>query len=77
MSDYIVFWLSKYLADALIVLLVIFAIATGCLLAYLPILFRQLRCKHQSFRETSACDAICNNCGANLGFIENLRSKQS
>ena len=36
----------------------------------LPRLFRQARCKHDgSVRETMACEAICNDCGKNLGFI--------
>lgn len=34
------------------------------------------QCKHESFYETMACDAVCVNCGKNLGFIGNLdRSK--
>ena len=31
-------------------------------------------CKHdQGVGETQACDAICNKCGANLGFIDDWR----
>ena len=36
---------------------------------------RQMRCKHEQYRETMACDAICVKCGRNLGFIQNLRDR--
>jgi hypothetical protein len=31
------------------------------------------RCGHLRVRETMACDAICRDCGQNLGFIQNWR----
>ncbi len=32
--------------------------------------WRQWRCKHDGrINETQACDAICDKCGKNLGFI--------
>lgn len=31
--------------------------------------WRQSRCAHESYSETAACDAVCNACGKNLGFI--------
>lgn len=35
----------------------------------------QSRCKHDGgVGETSACDAICNKCGKNLGFIGKWRA---
>lgn len=38
---------------------------------------KRARCKHDGgARETMACDAICNKCGANLGFIGTWREKQ-
>lgn len=37
---------------------------------------RQSRCSHDRFYETGACDAICSNCGRNLGFIGAWRDKQ-
>ncbi len=30
-------------------------------------------CKHLRVRETMACDAVCRDCGRNLGFIQNWR----
>lgn len=30
------------------------------------------RCRHDSFYETMSCDAICMDCGKNLGFIGDL-----
>lgn len=36
------------------------------------------KCKHQSgVTETSACDAICVQCGKNLGFIGAWREKNA
>jgi hypothetical protein len=34
---------------------------------------KQSRCKHEHFRETMSCDAICKDCGKNLGFIGSVR----
>lgn len=31
------------------------------------------KCQHLHVRETMACDAICRDCGENLGFIQNWR----
>ena len=36
-------------------------------------LMHQSRCKHPRYWENSRCDAICTECGKNLGFIENSR----
>lgn len=38
---------------------------------------KQRRCNHESVRETMACDAICNKCGKNLGFIGSWRKKST
>ena len=39
--------------------------------------FRQARCSHTgSIRETQACDAICGDCGKNLGFIGPWRERR-
>ena len=36
--------------------------------------WKQSRCKHHGgVSETMACDAICNQCGKNLGFIGKWR----
>jgi hypothetical protein len=52
------------------------SIAAGILVTVLLAAFwldsawRQWRCKHTgSIGETQACDAICHDCGKNLGFI--------
>lgn len=38
---------------------------------------RQSKCKHsQGVTESQACDAYCNACGKNLGFIGTWRDKQ-
>jgi hypothetical protein len=29
-------------------------------------------CKHEHYYETGACDAVCSDCGKNLGFIGSL-----
>lgn len=35
---------------------------------------KQAVCRHeQGVNETNACDAICRNCGKNLGFIDKWR----
>jgi hypothetical protein len=35
--------------------------------------FKQTFCFHKNYHETSACDAVCNRCGKNLGFIGTVR----
>ena len=37
---------------------------------------KQRKCKHESYREDRSCNAICNQCGKNLGFIGNIRDKK-
>jgi Zn finger protein HypA/HybF involved in hydrogenase expression len=38
---------------------------------------RESRCKHnRAVSETQACDAICQDCGKNLGFIGTWREQQ-
>ena len=38
---------------------------------------RNLFCKHEEFFETMACDAVCNKCHKNLGFIDYSRKNPS
>lgn len=45
------------------------------LLIMTPRLIRQARCKHLHYHETGSCDAICTDCGKNLGFIGSWRDK--
>jgi len=33
----------------------------------------QKKCPHVKYYETRACDAICSECGKNLGFIGEVR----
>lgn len=67
------FWLAKPLAEALAALAIIVIV----LLAGLPRMIRQARCRHNGdVAETSACDAICRDCGKNLGFIGTWRAKR-
>jgi len=37
----------------------------------------QRLCKHERVSETMACDAVCNKCGKNLGFIGTWRKKST
>jgi len=37
---------------------------------------RQNKCSHDRWYETQACDAICNDCSKNLGFIGTVREKR-
>lgn len=34
-------------------------------------------CKHEKYHETMACDAVCQNCGKNLGFIGNVQKERA
>lgn len=43
--------------------------------AMIPGAVRRARCQHFRFHETRACDAICSDCGKNLGFIDNARAR--
>lgn len=38
---------------------------------------KQSRCKHENYYETRACDAICKECGKNLGFIGTVRRERA
>ena len=60
---------------ALVILTVFVAIIAFVSLAQS---FKQWRCKHEKYgyRETMACDAVCNNCGKNLGFIGTIREQR-
>jgi hypothetical protein len=55
---------------------VAFGIMLVLALIILPRLIRQSLCSHAHYHETSSCDAICNDCGRNLGFIGRIRDHQ-
>lgn len=72
MADFLLFWLAKYLVELAIPALIFFVF----LLAMIPGTIHQMRCRHdRSVRETSSCDAICNDCHKNLGFIDAWRKQ--
>lgn len=71
MSAFILFWVGKYIAQALFIGGV-FIIA---ILLNLPSATKMVFCKHPRYRENRACDAICSDCGRNLGFIQPLRER--
>jgi len=51
-------------------------VALVFLAVYGKTVLSQVRCKHDgSVHETSACDAICAQCGKNLGFIGAWRER--
>ncbi len=62
--------------EAILFLIVVLAIAIIAVLISVPRLIRQSRCKHLHYHETSACNAICYDCGKNLGFIGLIRDKK-
>ena len=63
------------MADVL-TLIVIAIIVTVYTIHEMKIWFKQQRCEHEKYFETQACDAICSNCGKNLGFIGKVREKR-
>lgn len=76
MVEYMSFWWSKFFVEIAVaagIFMIIFVTASALKLRKNII---QKRCKHTDFRETPACDAICNNCGKNLGFIGSVRKKR-
>lgn len=71
MTPVFVITLGDVVGILVAVVAVFFALAI-----WLPTFIKQARCKHDSgVRETMACEAICNKCGANLGFIGAWREK--
>ncbi|WP_423197893.1 hypothetical protein DFLDMN_001533 [Cupriavidus sp. H19C3] len=78
MADYLKFWFAKFIVEHGIELLFI----TICL-GIIAVLsaqkwLRQARCKHGGrLYETQACEAICQQCGKNLGFIGALKRTES
>jgi hypothetical protein len=69
------FWahIGWALGDAVIGLLMIIIVGALWFLFSAPRMIRQARCAHLHYRETGSCDAICNDCGKNLGFIGRIR----
>lgn len=66
MKDALIFWMAQHVANLIVAAFILVA----AVLVILPELIRQALCKHEGpVRETMACDAICQRCGKNLGFI--------
>lgn len=65
-------WILGEIAFVLVAIALALAVIALC---SLPRLFRQNRCQHLRFQETMACDAICLDCGKNLGFIGPQRER--
>jgi hypothetical protein len=75
--EFFYFWIMKALAEAAIGVAIFFALFLLIVISQLPYVFRQMRCKHAcGVHETQACDAICRECGKNLGFIGDWRRRK-
>ena len=73
MKGAILFWLAQHLVNLGLALAMFLIIA----LAHLPRVLRQALCRHDGrVWENGACDAICRECGKNLGFIGTWRAKR-
>lgn len=74
--DYIYFWLAKFVAESIVFSL--FFAWVFALIAFICArnLVRSWLCNHAKYRETQACDAICCNCGKNLGFIGIVKERR-
>lgn len=59
------------LGFAALVVCLLFMAAVGVVRAV-----KRMLCRHDRVRETRACDAVCMDCGENLGFIGTYREKQ-
>ena len=62
--------------DLLSALAVFIALMTLCMLWMLPTWYRQWRCPHERYFETRGCDAVCNRCRKNLGFIGTVQRQR-
>jgi hypothetical protein len=64
------------IGDILTLLVIVLTIATIIVVGVIQ-WYKQSRCKHDGgYNETQACDAICRQCGKNLGFIGKLRDNK-
>ncbi|EDW4918068.1 hypothetical protein AU913_002279 [Salmonella enterica subsp. enterica] len=71
------FWWAKFLVELQIsgaVFLLLF------LIAMIPVTrkaIKQWRCKHPTYRENYACQAICTHCGKDMGFVGIIRKMKN
>lgn len=62
--------------DSVLTVFAFVVLAIALLLMWIPMAWRQRWCKHDGgIRENRECDAFCQKCGKNLGFIGNWRSR--
>ena len=71
--EYISFWLAKVAVDVAIFIVGMIVLFSWALFPYLARMRKQRKCPHEYVHETQACDAICTQCGKNLGFIQHWR----
>ena len=77
MGEYMSFWWAKFLVELQIsgaVFLLLF------LTAMIPVTrkaIKQWRCKHPTYRENYACQAICTHCGKDMGFVGIIRKMKN
>jgi len=64
-------WTFGDVISLLVIGLIILVVLIGSLKQW----FKQARCKHNNVHETRACDAVCSQCGKNLGFIGTWRER--
>ena len=76
MSEYLYFWMMKFVAEALLYIGLFVAIMLGYIAFQLPTYFKQRRCKHEQVHEDSRCTVWCRSCGKNLGFIGTWRKSK-
>lgn len=75
MGDFFV-WTFRDVLSAIgtgIVFLLILAMSFRSFLTWV----KRKRCDHKNIRENGSCDAICSDCGKNLGFIGVCREKNN
>lgn len=70
----VIAWFGWHVGAPLLLGLVALIIVGLC---SIPGVIRRARCKHLRFYENRACDAVCSDCGKNLGFIDNARKRLS
>jgi hypothetical protein len=75
MSNYLWFWLSKAIVEFGIALGILTLGSLFLLALWIPTWRKQSKCQHPRVHETQSCDAICLECGKNLGFIGAWREK--
>ena len=74
MTEYLAFWIAKFLIEGSIFLCGIIVVGMIVLLLTRP---GKMFCKHdQGVWEDWACNAVCRKCGRKLGFIGLWRDRK-